>query len=556
MNPYRYYSPIFSADSLKELGWLRGHLMKRFTMMNIERRLAALACYSGTKSRAFVAGLVLPFVGLASIAGTASAAIVTHPAHLRRAAATQSAGTTETRGKVQPSRSANKRGNSAVSGRRAAERKSASRAAGSPHSEKADSSAARPRTKNRRRRNREPEMADDPVTMSRAGTKRNVRNVKQEQAAAQHADEPAQAAKKALTVDDFVRAAGGSANGGSANTVVSNPALTPPAQVYAQGVSHPDEDERITTSDAPAELPKAKPTATQKPAPVVRAAPEHQSADTALTGVSYDDAPAVADLPRSKVVQGFGGEVDVLPATNGGTRSTNASRSPIVATNANDIAEDRALQRESIDEAVKPMVVPIYTRSGKLMVPPPLKGTREILVHQNQMADQEGLTRIEDDADLDRMRAAHLLLPLPDIAALEVNDELPYNRRYARPWTVKFVGDIARSFYARFHEPLRLSSAVRTVDFQLRLQRVNGNAAAVDGDTASPHLTGQAVDFGKSGMSREEIAWMRLYLLPLMQAGKVDVEEEFQQACFHISVYGSYMPRKHATPKTEVAQLR
>ncbi len=35
---------------------------------------------------------------------------------------------------------------------------------------------------------------------------------------------------------------------------------------------------------------------------------------------------------------------------------------------------------------------------------------------------------------------------------------------------------------------------------------------------------------------------MRTYLRPLMQVGKVDVEEEFQQACFHISVYRSYAP--------------
>jgi hypothetical protein len=55
-------------------------------------------------------------------------------------------------------------------------------------------------------------------------------------------------------------------------------------------------------------------------------------------------------------------------------------------------------------------------------------------------------------------------------------------------------------------------------------------------------LTGEALDFGKHGMSRAEIAWMRLYLRPLMQDGKLDVEEEFQQACFHISVYRSYAP--------------
>jgi hypothetical protein len=43
-------------------------------------------------------------------------------------------------------------------------------------------------------------------------------------------------------------------------------------------------------------------------------------------------------------------------------------------------------------------------------------------------------------------------------------------------------------------------------------------------------------------MSRQEIGWMRSWLLPLQQAGKIDVEEEFQQACFHITVYKSYAP--------------
>ena len=43
-------------------------------------------------------------------------------------------------------------------------------------------------------------------------------------------------------------------------------------------------------------------------------------------------------------------------------------------------------------------------------------------------------------------------------------------------------------------------------------------------------------------MSLAEIAWMRGYLLPLIESGKIDVEEEFQQSCFHISVYRRYSP--------------
>jgi AMMECR1 domain-containing protein len=80
------------------------------------------------------------------------------------------------------------------------------------------------------------------------------------------------------------------------------------------------------------------------------------------------------------------------------------------------------------------------------------------------------------------------------------------------------------------------------VEFQQHLLHINGNAAPAEGDTASPHLNGQAIDIAKHGLSLTEIAWMRGYLLPLVQEGKVDVEEEFQQSCFHISVYKRYMP--------------
>ncbi|HEV2577949.1 MAG TPA: DUF5715 family protein [Acidobacteriaceae bacterium] len=190
--------------------------------------------------------------------------------------------------------------------------------------------------------------------------------------------------------------------------------------------------------------------------------------------------------------------------------------------------------------AIQPRVTPMYTRTGRLIVPPPLRGSREILVHQNQMADAAGLERIENDEELDRLRYSHQLIEVAGSPALHVNPELPENRRFARPWTAKFASDIARAYYARFGQPLELNSAVRTISYQLRLQHVNGNAAAIEGETASPHLTGQAIDFGKKGMTVAQIAWMRLYLAPLMNAGMIDVEEEFQQACFHISVYRKY----------------
>jgi hypothetical protein len=95
--------------------------------------------------------------------------------------------------------------------------------------------------------------------------------------------------------------------------------------------------------------------------------------------------------------------------------------------------------------------------------------------------------------------------------------------------------------YQRFHTPLQVNSAVRTVEYQRRLLHINGNAAPAEGDVASPHLTGAAIDIAKKGLTAAEVAWMRAYLLPLEQSGKIDVEEEFKQSCFHISVYKSYV---------------
>ena len=134
------------------------------------------------------------------------------------------------------------------------------------------------------------------------------------------------------------------------------------------------------------------------------------------------------------------------------------------------------------------------------------------------------------------------LVALPASGALVVDERLPANRRYCRAWTAQFLSDLSRVHYGRFHRPLQVNSAVRTVEYQRHLERVNGNAAPAEGEDASPHLTGATIDIAKKGLSMEEIGWMRAYLAPLQAAGKIDVEEEFYQACFHITVYRSYRP--------------
>jgi hypothetical protein len=342
----------------------------------------------------------------------------------------------------------------------------------------------------------------------------------------EHATETADAkpaAAKSLTSDDFLRAAGVAKD------------TDAPKGVYAQGVSHPAEMDDEEPAPTPAKVVAQKQPAAQ---------------------VSTDDLADTQLKPVVHRVEGFGPEgVNSEPTHRTLAKTMADHRTEFAAPIAKPEPPSAVEQAEITEEAIKPVVVPaLYSHGGRLIMPASLKGSREVLVHQNQMADSEGLERIKNDDALNRLRASHELIRLPETSSLDVNDELPIERRYARPWTVHFAVDIAKAYASRFGDPLRVNSAVRTVSYQLRLQRVNGNAASVEGDTASPHLTGQAIDFGKHGMTSAEIAWMRAYLLPLMQTGKIDVEEEFQQACFHISVYRSYTaeaPKR--VVKTEVA---
>ncbi len=187
-------------------------------------------------------------------------------------------------------------------------------------------------------------------------------------------------------------------------------------------------------------------------------------------------------------------------------------------------------------------------------MPAPLRGSLESLERQNTKLDAEGLERIEDEGDLAARIADGLLVPVPLSSGLTVNANLPPNHRYCRPWTAHFLAELARAHQAAFHRPLEVSSAVRTVEYQQHLMRINGNAAPAEGDIVSPHLTGAAIDIAKEGLSREEIGWMRRRLLDLESEGKIDVEEEFRQACFHITVYKNYDPPRPAHRPSEAKE--
>lgn len=226
-----------------------------------------------------------------------------------------------------------------------------------------------------------------------------------------------------------------------------------------------------------------------------------------------------------------------------------------------ELRPDRRLHRREFRRSApavrfyrRPHLEAASLHSRPILMASPLRGSLESLEHQNEMANEEGLERILDEQDLSNRIAERLLVPVPVSDALTVNQDLPENHRYCRPWTAVFLRDLARDHNARFHRPLEVSSAVRTVEYQKHLMRINGNAAAAEGDIVSPHLTGATIDIAKHGMTRDELAWMRSWLLQLQVAGQIDVEEEFRQACFHITVYKSYAPSADGDPLRKADQ--
>ncbi len=170
-----------------------------------------------------------------------------------------------------------------------------------------------------------------------------------------------------------------------------------------------------------------------------------------------------------------------------------------------------------------------------------LRGSAESLLRQNLRNDFEGLERIKNEHDLYSLILNGELVSVPVLPKkLIINENLPEYHKYCRPWTAEFLIDLSTQYSAEFKSPLKVSSAVRTIEYQHKLNRINSNSAPAEGDIVSPHLTGASIDIVKSKMDRAEIVWMRRQLASLQNEGMIDVEEEFKQPCFHITVYNNY----------------
>ena len=171
---------------------------------------------------------------------------------------------------------------------------------------------------------------------------------------------------------------------------------------------------------------------------------------------------------------------------------------------------------------------------------PMFRPTHESMLRQNEEVDRLELPRIQDDAELEELKANGALVPIRAGESLRFAPGLNPNRRFCRPWTRDFVEDLGQAFYKEFHASIQVNSAVRTMQQQKKLRRHNRNAAPESGETASSHLAGITVDIQRRGLTGPQIRWIEQYMLPLSNQGMIEPEEERHQWVFHVMVSDRY----------------
>jgi uncharacterized protein YcbK (DUF882 family) len=157
-----------------------------------------------------------------------------------------------------------------------------------------------------------------------------------------------------------------------------------------------------------------------------------------------------------------------------------------------------------------------------------LRATRASQTVQNERADDDNLSRMEDREAVPSKTTTYYLHSIHD------------ENQYLRPWAKLFLERLSKQFHARHRKALRVTSLLRTADYQKRLSGRNGNAAAAEGPKRSAHLTGACLDISKKGMTRAEQRWVRDVLASLKAKGYLYAVEEFNQPVFHILIHRNY----------------
>lgn len=156
--------------------------------------------------------------------------------------------------------------------------------------------------------------------------------------------------------------------------------------------------------------------------------------------------------------------------------------------------------------------------------------TRESVAEENRRADSLGYQRYENLTEMERAVERRDLVYL---TGLSVDKHLPANRRYCRPETFTFLQTLDDEFYQNTRKHLTIDSAVRPMEVQRHLLRINRNAAPATGERASSHERGTTIDLSRH-ISKRDYRFLMLRLLYYRGIGRILVIEE--RHCIHIFV--------------------
>lgn len=199
---------------------------------------------------------------------------------------------------------------------------------------------------------------------------------------------------------------------------------------------------------------------------------------------------------------------------------------------------------KTISAVRKTLPVLIGLRTGRFsFTAAPLKARPDNLRRENAAATRDKLSRLASPKMLARFRGARLLVPLPASTSTYYVSGVPGSLRIARPWTKRFIEQLAAAKRRFFATPLRITGLTRTRAYQKALIATNANAAPAHGRLQSTHLTGASVDISKHRLSVREINWLRTVLRRLTTNGLLHAIEEFREPHFHVLVrrrYGTY----------------
>ena len=169
------------------------------------------------------------------------------------------------------------------------------------------------------------------------------------------------------------------------------------------------------------------------------------------------------------------------------------------------------------------------------------------LEKQNFVVDLWRLQRFENESEVKEAVRLKKLVSVPSSTQyFFVDPSLDKRTHFISPWTLVFINQLSKDFYEhtqkikkRSKKKVKITGLVRHRKYQKALARRNPNAIWDEEnlDRQSSHLTGATFDISTKDLIRDELCWLKEYLLELQNLNLIHVRDEFYNNCLHVMVF-------------------